>query len=234
MTICAPSNLSLVLTRAPVLLNPSRWNHNVAQASSYSDTRTRIPRWMWIVAAALFLLLLIIKPPFVVKPLARPGSTSEATQSKGAQFAEKVWDSKVLPIIQEKAHDIVTIVSEIRADPAAAGEKYGRRESTNPYSYMVKGTGKVSEVHTESQAGTLVLEVPGLNEKIALQIGPVVRGTALRDATGAAPFDQFTNQLDYADVAKEMNKRAVKAAFANVDPFFSGGQDDHLFGCVHL
>jgi predicted lipoprotein len=190
----------------------------VTQATSYSATRARIPRWTWLVAAALLLLFLIIKPPFVVKPLARPGSTSEATQSKGAQFAEKVWDSKVLPIIQEKAQDIVTIVSEIRADPAAAGEKYGRRESTNPYSYMVRGSGKVLEVNTQSQAGTLVLEVPGLNEKIALQIGPVVRGTALRDATGAAPFDQFTNQLDYADVAKEMNKRAVKAAFANVDP----------------
>jgi predicted lipoprotein len=190
----------------------------VTEASSYSASRTRFPRWIWIVAAALLLLLLIIKPPFVIKPLARPGSTSEAPQSKGAQFAEKVWDSKVLPVIQEKAQDIVTIVSEIRADPAAAGEKYGRRESTNPYSYMVKGSGKVTEVHTESQAGTLVLEVPGLNEKIALQIGPVVRGTALRDATGAAPFDQFTNQLDYADVSKEMNKRAVKAAFANVAP----------------
>ena len=201
-----------------VLLNPSRWEDNVTQASSYSATRTRIPRWIWLVAAALLLLLLIIKPPFVVKPLARPGSTSDAAQSKGAQFADKVWDSKVLPVIQEKAHDIVTIVSEIRTDPSAAGEKYGRRESTNPYSYMVKGSGKVIEVNTQSQAGTVVLEVPGLNEKIALQIGPVVRGTALRDATGAAPFDQFTNQLDYADVAKEMNKRAVKEAFASIAP----------------
>ena len=190
----------------------------MTQASSYSATRARIPRWIWLVAAALVLLLLIIKPPFVVKPLARPGSTTEAAQSKGAQFADKVWDSKVLPVVQEKAQDIATVIQEIRADPAAAGEKYGRRESTNPYSYMVKGSGKVLEVHTESQAGTLVLEVPGLNEKIALQIGPVVRGTALRDATGAAPFDQFTNQLDYADVSKEMNKRAVTAAFANLAP----------------
>jgi predicted lipoprotein len=115
---------------------------------------------MWIVAAALLLLLLIIKPPFVVKPLARPGST-EAAQSKGAQFADKVWDSKVLPVVQEKAQDIAMVIQEIRADPAAAGQKYGRRESTNPYSYMVKGSGKVIEVHTESQAGTLVLEVPG-------------------------------------------------------------------------
>ena len=202
----------------------------MTQASSYPATRTRIPRWIWLIAAALPLLLLIIKPPFVVKPLARPGSTSEAPESKGAQFAEKVWDSKVLPIIQEKAQDIVTIVSEIRADPAAAGEKYGRRESTNPYSYMVKGSGKVLEVHTESQAGTLVLELPGLNEKIALQIGPVVRGTALRDATGAAPFDQFTNQLDYADVSKEMNRRAVKAAFANVAPSSLADKTITFFG----
>ena len=190
----------------------------MTQASSYSAPRPRIPRWTWLVAAAVVLLFLILKPPFVIKALARPGSSPEATQSKGAQFADKVWASKVLPVIQEKAQDMTMIVQEIRADPAAAGEKYGRRESTNPYSYMVKGSGKVIEVNTQSQAGTLVLEVPGLNEKIALQIGPVVRGTALRDATGAAPFDQFTNQLDYADVAKEMNKRAVQEAFASIAP----------------
>jgi predicted lipoprotein len=202
----------------------------VTQASSYATARPRIPRWIWLVAAALLLLLLIIKPPFVIKPLARPGSTSEAPQSKGAEFADKVWDSKVLPVIQEKAQDIVMIVQEIRTDPAAAGEKYGRRESTNPYSYMVKGSGKVLEVNTQSQAGTLVLEVPGLNEKIALQIGPVVRGTALRDATGAAPFDQFTNQLDYADVAKEMNRRAVKEAFASIAPSSLADKTITFFG----
>ena len=190
----------------------------MTRASSDTATHTRIPRWIWLVAAALLVVLLIVKPPFVVKPLARPGSSAEAAESKGAQFAEKVWDNKVLPVIQEKAQDIAMVIQEIRADPTAAGEKYGRRESTNPYSYMVKGSGKVLEVHTESQAGTLVLEVPGLNEKIALQIGPVVRGTALRDATGAAPFDQFANQLDYADVSKEMNRRAVKEAFSKISP----------------
>ena len=176
------------------------------------------------------MLLLVIKPPFVIKPLARPGSSSQPVQSKGVQFADKVWESKVLPAIQEKAQDIAKILPEIRADPGGAGQKYGRRESTNPYSYMVKGTGKVIEVHTESQAGTVILEVPGLEEKIALQIGPVVRGTALRDATGAAPFDQFANQLDYADVSKEMNSRAVKTAFAGIDPGSLSGKTITFFG----
>jgi predicted lipoprotein len=187
-------------------------------------------RWIWLAGAALVLLLLAVKPPFVIKPLARPGSGAQAVQSKGAQFAEGVWESKVLPAIQEKAQEITKILPEIRADPASAGQKYGRRESTNPYSYMVKGTGKVIEVNTKSQAGTIIIEIPGLEEKIALQIGPVVRGTALRDATGAAPFDQFSNQLDYADVSKEMNSRAVKASFYGVDPSSLSGKTITFFG----
>jgi predicted lipoprotein len=178
----------------------------------------------------LLLLLLILKPPFVIKPLAAPGSDSQAASSKGARFAEKVWASKVLSVIEAKAQEIAKILPEIRADPAATGQKYGRRESTNPYNYMVKGTGKVLEVHTESQAGTMVLEIPGLDERIALQVGPVVRGTALRDATGAAPFDQFSNQLDYADVSKELNTRAVKAALAGIDLAGLPGKTITFFG----
>lgn len=200
------------------------------QTSSSSQAHARFSRWIWLAAAALLLILLVVKPPFVIKPLAGPGSSSQPVQSKGAQFADRVWESKVLPVIQEKAQDIAKILPEIRADPASAGQKYGRRESTNPYSYMVKGNGNVIEVHTGSQARTIIVEIPGLDEKIALQIGPVVRGTALRDATGAAPFDQFSNQLDYADVSKEMNSRAVKTAFASVDPSLLSGKTITFFG----
>jgi predicted lipoprotein len=205
-------------------MNPS------SSVPAAAASRSGSGRWLWLGGAVLLLVLLVIKPPFVIKPLGAPDASSQAPASKGAQFAEKVWASQVLPTIQEKAQDIARILPEIRADPASAGEKYGRRESTNPYNYMVKGTGKVLEAHTESQAGTLVLEVPGLEEKIVLQIGPVVRGTALRDATGVAPFDQFSNQLDYADVSKEMNSRAVKAAFSGVDPTKLSGQTISFLG----
>jgi predicted lipoprotein len=167
----------------------------------------------------------------VIRPLpgrAQPGS--QPTESAAARFVEPIWATKVLPTIQEKAQDIAKILPEIRADPNTAGQKYGRREATNPYNYMVKGMGKVTEVHTESQAGTAILEVPGLQEKVALQVGPVVRGTALRDATGAVSFNQFTNQLDYADVSKEMNARALKTAFANVDPKSIAGRTLRFLG----
>src|SRR5260370_40991939 len=85
-------------------------------------------------------------------------------------------------------------------------------------------------MHTEKQAGTASIEIPELGEKVGLQIGPVVRETALRDATGGVSFNQFTNQLDYADVSKEMNARALKAAFASVDPNSIAGKTLTFFG----
>ncbi len=194
-------------------------------------------RWLWLIVAGCVLLLLILKPPFVIRPVPRPaapGTDEPPTVDPAAAFVNPIWTSKVLPAVEAQAHDIATILPEIRTDPQAAGDKYGRHEATNPYSYMVKGTGKIAEVHTESQAGTVLLEVPGLNEKIALQVGPVVRGTAVRDATGLVSFNQFTNQIDYADVSREMNTRALKSATSGLDAttFPAVGQTVSFFGAM--
>lgn len=184
-------------------------------------SKLRLRRRLWLAGIGLALLvLLVLKPPFVIRPLPRPAAPGAAEQpvvDPAGAFVEPIWTSKVLPTIEAKAQDIAAILPEIRTDPQTAGEKYGRHEATNPYSYMVKGTGKIAEVHTQSQAGTVLLEVAGLSEKVALQVGPVVRGTAVRDATGLVSFNQFNNQLDYADVSKEMNARALKSATAGLD-----------------
>jgi len=189
-----------------------------------------------IAILCVFILMVIIfafKPPFVIRPLPGQNGTGggpQSVQSAASKFVDPIWTSKVLPAFEQKAQDITKVVPEIRADPQAAGQKYGRREATNPYNYMVKGTGKVTEIKSESQAGTAIVEIPGLDEKVAIQIGPVVRGTALSDATGIVSFNQFSNQLDYADVSKEMNGRALKSAFANAPPSSLGGKTVTFFG----
>jgi predicted lipoprotein len=206
----------------------------LSQAPPRIQARRKARRRLAVLAVVVLLaILLILKPPFVVRPLpghAVPGSGSQPAQTAAARFVDPIWTTKVLPTIQEKAQDIAKILPEIRADPNGAGQKYGRREATNPYNYMIKGTGKVVELHTESQAGTAIVEIPGLAEKVALQIGPVIRGTALRDATGIVSFNQFTNQLDYADVSKEMNHRALQTALGNVDPASLAGKTATFFG----
>ncbi len=204
-----------------------------SQAVASGRKRTRIRA---AIAAAVVLLIGIffaIKPPFVVRPLpgreGASGASSQPTPSKAAQFVDAFW-AKLVPLFEEKAPDIAKVLPEIHTDPNAAGEKYGRREATNPYNYMVKGTGKVTEINTTSAAGTAIIEIPGLDEKVALQIGPVVRGTALRDATGLVSFNQFSNQLDYADVSKEMNGRALKTAFAGVPAASLSGKSVTFYG----
>ena len=182
------------------------------------------------VVIALIGIWFVLKPPFVVRPL--PGHETAGAQpveNKAAVCVDGFW-AKLVPLFEDKAQDIAKVLPEIRANPDAAGEKYGRREATNPYNYMVKGTGKVTEINTTSVAGTAIVEIAGLDEKVALQIGPVVRGTALRDATGLVSFNQFSNQLDYADVSKEMNTRALKTVFASVPAASLAGKSVTFFG----
>jgi Predicted periplasmic lipoprotein (DUF2291) len=94
-------------------------------------------------------ILFAFKPPFVVRPLPGhepTGAGSQPAETKAAQFVDGFW-AKLVPLFEEKAQDIAKVLPEIHADPNAAGEKYGRREATNPYNYMVKGTGKVTEIN---------------------------------------------------------------------------------------
>jgi predicted lipoprotein len=207
---------------------------NDLQPRVAAKTQNKNRRLITVLGAVVLLcILFLLKPPFVVRPipgLKGAGSASQPVENAASKFVDPLWTSKLLPVFDEKAQDIAKVLPEIRADPNAAGEKYGRREATNPYNYMVKGTGKVTEINTASQAGTATIEIPGLTEKVALQIGPVVRGTALRDSTGLVSFNQFSNQLDYADVSKEMNSRALKTAFAGAPAASLAGKTVTFYG----
>jgi predicted lipoprotein len=206
--------------------------HQAARGFS-AIARTR--KAITVLVACAIIVFLFLHPPFVIKPLhpapnSGPAATSGTPDSASA-FVEPIWNSKVIPTILAKAVDAAVLLPEIRANPEAAGQKYGRREATNPFNYMIKGSGKVTQVNTESRAGRMTVEVnAGGHETINLQIGPVVIGTALRDATGLVSFNQFTNQIDYASVSKEMNMRALKDALAGKDPASFDGKTIQFFG----
>ena len=199
-----------------------------------ATSRTR--KAITVLVACAIIVFLCLHPPFVIKPLhPTTGSGPAAISSNSdnaSSFVEPIWNSKVVPTILAKAVEAAVLLPEIRANPEAAGQRYGRREATNPFNYMIKGSGKVTQVNTESRAGTMTVEIDNgsSHETINLQIGPVVIGTALRDATGLVSFNQFTNQIDYAGVSKEMNLRAIKDALAGRDPASFAGKTIQFFG----
>jgi predicted lipoprotein len=208
--------------------------HHPSARGSFSASRTRTA--LTLLVACAIIVFLCLHPPFVIKrlqPIVSSGPAAvSGTPDNAGSFVEPIWKAKVIPTILAKAVETSVLLPEIRANPEAAGQKYGRREATNPFNYMIKGSGKVTQVNTESRAGTMTVEIANgsSHENINLQIGPVVIGTALRDATGLVSFNQFTNQIDYAGVSKEMNLRALKDALAGRDPASFAGQTIQFFG----
>ena len=82
-----------------------------------------------------------------------------------------------------------------------------RPEATSPWTYAVKVDGVVTAANTESRAATLDVKTSG-GLAVTLQIGPVVRGTAIRDMLAFRPFGSFKNQVDYAQYGKALNIKA--------------------------
>jgi len=50
-----------------------------------------------------------------------------------------------------------------------------------------------------------------------VQLGPVFRGTALRDALPFIRFGDFTNQMEYAAVSRLLHERVAEGVLAGVD-----------------
>ena len=133
-------------------------------------------------------------------------------------YVDGIWTSKVLPAVQQNAVDVSTVVAAIEKDPAAAGQEYGKRSGTgSPFAYLVKGTGTVTEVDTEAPTGPLTVEIAGAEPvKIFIATGPVIAGTAIRDGVGFITFGDFTNQIDYQNVANQINARVKSDVIAKV------------------
>jgi predicted lipoprotein len=134
-------------------------------------------------------------------------------------YVNDIWSSKVVPTVQDKAVDAPTLLSALKSDPAGTGPKYGRQAAAGgPYSYLIKGTGTVTKV-SDAPTGPVTVEVTGPDAKyeITIATGPVIPGTALRDAVGFIDFSQFTNQLDYADVATQLNEKVKSEVVGKID-----------------
>jgi predicted lipoprotein len=137
------------------------------------------------------------------------------------KFVDGIWQSKVLPTIDADAVDATTLVPALTADQDAASKQYGSQAgSGSPYAFLVRGTGTVTEVNEESPSHPITVKVDGLDGKqstVQVVTGPVIAGTALRDAVKFIKFSDFTNQLDYADAGTGLNDKVKTEVLAKVD-----------------
>lgn len=138
-----------------------------------------------------------------VRRLDDQGPRAEAASAAARPFdaaglVAAAWDAEVLPALA-RARDVTGL---------AAGEA-----TAQPV--VVQGRGRVVDANVRSRAGTAIVEVGAA--RVVVQIGPVLTGTAIRDALPAFGFDRFVNQLQHADVGNELNARVEQQVLQRLD-----------------
>jgi predicted lipoprotein len=149
-----------------------------------------------------------------VRPLDEKGSPAAgAVPASGpfdaAAFVASVWKPEVVRAL-DGAVDVGTFAGRAAS---FADDSAGR-----PRSLVVRGRGRVVDVDTRSRSGTATLALDGeARATVVLQVGPVITGTAIRDALPALGFDRFVNQIQHADVGNELNARVEREVLQGLD-----------------
>ncbi|SNT54269.1 Predicted lipoprotein [Asanoa hainanensis] len=164
----------------------------------------------------------------------RDGAAATAAPADAKSYVADAWSARIVPTVHEKAVDIVTVAAALEQDPAAAGKQYGHQAgSGSPYAFMVMGTGTVTKVDTSVPTGPMTVEVARPGGKpltLTIATGPVIAGTAVRDGVGFIAFGDFTNQIEYAEVANEINSKVKTEVIAKLDLAAVTGKEVTFYG----
>lgn len=168
----------------------------------------------------------------------RPIETKEgmATDSPGgfdaAVYVESIWASRAVPTVEKEGVDAALLVRALQANPADAARRFGRPARGGVF-YLVAGSGVVVSWDSTSRNGLIGLDVLGdARAHVWVQVGPVVQGMALRDALGFVTFDQFVNQVDYADAGNALNQRVLDLVLKGLAPATLQGRKVSFAGAL--
>lgn len=170
---------------------------------------------------ALFLVASVGCKVATVRPLDEKGAPKAGAAPAGgpfdaAAFVDSIWQSEVLRALDEAA--------DVAED--SAGTLRSR---------VLRGQGRVVDVDTRSRSGTATVALDGeAHATVVIQVGPVLTGTAIRDALPALGFDRFVNQIQHADVGNELNARVEREVLQSLDRAALGGRRVRFAGMASL
>ena len=132
------------------------------------------------------------------KPIlpADPNAKASFDNLTPQQIAQQTWKSRVMDAAHQHALD--------------AGALDARRQASGstPDSVFVQLTSDVTAVDVSNEREQkLTVSLNG--QPLTIQVGPVMRGNAIRDATGFK-FEDFTNQVQFAQLSRAYNREAIK------------------------
>ncbi len=139
-----------------------------------------------------------------------------------------IWEDSALPEMNETAVDLTEFLTKSNGDLTALAEEYGK------YSMGDSGelSGTVEEVNTESQAGFMTVKLEGYagSEAVKIQIGPVYKGSSIRDSLSFIKFGDYKNQEEWAAVSQSINQVVADDVVGPVEPSSLQGKNISFVG----
>jgi predicted lipoprotein len=175
----------------------------------------------------------------VATPARKAGGSDEANAGgfDPDAMVSAIWDTKVIPYLSAKAGALPDVLALARSTPEEAGRKFGYRakEGSEPWTFVVTIDGRIVSAETTSRAATISVDTKGDGKIAALvQIGPAMRGTALRDSLDFVSFNDFKNQIDYAQFGKAFNQHVAKGFLAQLPRDSLVGRNVKVLGAFTL
>ncbi|MDO4648318.1 MAG: DUF2291 family protein [Eubacteriales bacterium] len=114
---------------------------------------------------------------------------------------EKSFDSS-----EASSNDWEQVVQDITDKSTALDELVKSDDGISSTGSAVSGTATVVEFNTDTPKYFLLVEMDGVDKEIKIQAGGVYSGTAVRDVQALKGFEDFTNQTEWSQYAKALNK----------------------------
>jgi len=205
--------------------------------------------------AVLVLVALSINFGFTVVTIQEASQMVQSETFDPVTYVDGIWESKILPTFESKAVDLSKILGELEPDGQGLVSKesliaitkhYGLITVGEAHVYMVRASGKIAAVNTETSLGTIEVVIDGYTGpiKVLIYSGPRIPSdeSSVRDAVGFISFGDFKEQTEYGKVGSEINKRVLSDVLATLDKeqligktiTFTGAYNIRTFNMVEI
>ncbi len=184
----------------------------------------------FVLIAALIVLGLAGRFGFTVVRIEDVEKKVQNEKFDPAAYVDGIWSEKIVPAFNVKSVELSSILSKYQPGTdgtiskealTAVTKENGLITVGESHVYMVKGSGKVVAVNTDTSMGTIEVALDGYSGpiKVLVFIGTRIPSdeTSVRDSVGFLTFGDFKEQTEFGKVASEINKRVLNQVVKDVD-----------------
>lgn len=156
----------------------------------------------------------------VVVKIGEEGKLTGEVAFDADTIVAEAWDEFIIPDLDAKKTDLAELLNQANGSwkPVADKGKYTMGTSGD-LNFVATGKATVTEIATEKKAGYITLKLEGYDGDMAIQmqVGSVYKGSSVRDSLEFITYEDYTNQVEWANISQKINEKIDKDVITPAD-----------------